>query len=89
MSCPTAIQAEFFTLQKLATYASCSVRWLRSRLVDAHNPLPHFKVGGKVLVKREEFDQWMAMHRMKRPADHVSGLVDTVVAQLQKPRRIA
>ena len=46
----------YFDLKALAAYSSCSVRWLRDRLVDRLHPLPHYRIEGKILVKREEFD---------------------------------
>lgn len=86
---PESIQPGFFTLRTLASYASCSVRWLRARLVDAYDPLPHFKIGGKVLVKREDFDQWINTHRVVRRADDLKELVETVVAQVRPRKRVA
>lgn len=77
----------YFDLQALAVYASCSVRWLRNRLLDHHQPLPHYRVEGKILVKREEFDRWMTTHRTRQPANDVAELVESVVSQMQKPPR--
>jgi hypothetical protein len=82
-------EAGYFDLQALAAYSSCSVRWLRNRLVDHHQPLPHYRVDGKILVKREEFDRWMTTHRTMQPANDVAALVESVVSQIQKPRRTA
>ncbi|QPD02711.1 MAG: DNA-binding protein [Candidatus Nitrospira kreftii] len=79
----------YFDLQALAAYSCCSVRWLRNRLVDHHQPLPHYRVGGKILVKREEFDRWMTTHRTMQPANDLAELVESVVSQIQKPRRTA
>lgn len=79
----------YFDLQALAVYSSCSVRWLRNRLADHHQPLPHYRVEGKILVKREEFDRWMTMHRTRQPATDVAELVESVVSQMEKSPRIA
>jgi hypothetical protein len=79
----------YFDLQALAQYSCCSVRWLRNRLVDHYQPLPHYRVGGKILVKREEFDRWMTTFRMMQPAHDLAELVESVVSQIQKPRRTA
>jgi len=79
----------YFDLQALAVYSSCSVRWLRNRLLDHHQPLPHYRVEGKILVKRDEFDQWMTTHRTRQPANDVAELVESVVSQMQKPPRTA
>jgi hypothetical protein len=72
----------YFTLKSLVAYSSCSSRWLRSRLVDSEHPLPHFKIGGKILVKREEFDEWITRHRVIRHANAINDIVDSVLTQL-------
>jgi hypothetical protein len=36
------------------------MRKLRDYLSDPVRPLPHYRVGGKVLVRRSEFDSWIA-----------------------------
>jgi hypothetical protein len=82
-------ESGYFDLQALAAYSCCSVRWLRNRLVDHHQPLPHYRVGGKILVKCEEFDRWMMKHRTMQSASNLAELVESVVSQIQKPRRTA
>lgn len=65
----------YLTLRALADYSGCSVRWLRDRLVDAHHALPCFRLpGGKVLVRRSDFDGWVSRYRAVGRAD-----VDQVV----------
>ena len=83
------ISTDYFDLKALATYSSCSVRWLRDRLVDRTYPLPHYRIEGKLLVKRDEFDQWIAAHRVVRPTDQLTEIVESVVAQVCPPRRVA
>ncbi|WP_447975373.1 helix-turn-helix domain-containing protein [Nitrospira sp. Kam-Ns4a] len=70
----------YLDLRALAAYASCSVRWLRARLADAAHPLPHYRIGRKLLVKREEFDVWIARYRVCRRGEDLDQLVDQVVA---------
>jgi hypothetical protein len=82
-------QPGYFTLRTLGTYSNCSVRWLRDRLVDQTHPLPHHRVGGKLLVKKDDFDRWMDAHRVVHPSDQLTLIVDSVVAQLHSPRRVA
>jgi excisionase family DNA binding protein len=53
----------FLDLRALSTYASISVRKLRDLLADPLNPLPAYQVGGKILVRRSEFDGWMSRYR--------------------------
>lgn len=79
----------YLDLRTLADAASCSIRWLRSRLVDPADPLPHFKVQGKVLVKRDEFDRWMERHRIVQPENSIDDLVNSVVAGVFHPRQVA
>jgi len=86
---PAPVQPRFLDLRTLAAYSSCSVRWLRDRLVDRVHPLPHYRIGGKLLVQRDEFDQWMDVHRVVQPSDQLSQIVESVVAQFQPSRRVA
>ena len=83
------IQPNFLDLKRLAVYSSCSVRWLRDRLVDRTHPLPHYRIGGKMLVQRDEFDEWIAVHRMVQPSDQLSQIVESVMTQLHPPQRVA
>jgi hypothetical protein len=54
----------YLGLRALASYSGMSVRWLRDRLTDFHCPLPCYRLpGGKVLVRRSEWDAWIARYR--------------------------
>ncbi len=53
----------FLPVRALASYSGLSVRKLRECLGDPLHPLPHYRVGGKILVRRSEFDAWMVTHR--------------------------
>ena len=70
-------------------YSSCSVRWLRNRLIDQQHPLPHYRIEGKILVAREDFDRWMSAFRVISQADAVSDIVESVMAQVRPSKRIA
>jgi hypothetical protein len=76
------IEPDYFDLRMLAAYSSCSVRWLRDRLVDQAHPLPHHRIGGKLLVKKDDFDRWMEAHRVVRPSDRLSRIVESVMAEV-------
>jgi hypothetical protein len=77
----------YLGLRALAAYSGCSVRWLRDRLVEPQHPLPCFRLpGGKILVRRSEFDAWLAQYRSRGPRD-VAGVVDDVLRGLSGPRR--
>jgi excisionase family DNA binding protein len=74
----TASLDGYLGLTALATYAGLSVRTLRARLRDAHDPLPSYRVGGKRLVKRSEFEAWMAR---RRATVRVDAIVDDVLRE--------
>ncbi len=53
----------YLPLTALSGYAGLSVRTLREHLADSAHPLPCYRVGGKVLVRRSEFDAWVRAFR--------------------------
>lgn len=75
----------YLSLRALASYSGCSVRWLRDRLGDPLHPLPCYRLpGGKVLVRRGEFDKWLARYRQVGRAD-VRAIVEDVLQDLARP----
>jgi hypothetical protein len=82
-------ESGYLDLKALASYASCSVRFLRARLTDHSNPLPCYRIGGKVLVKRVEFDAWMSQYRHVPQPDELDQIVDGIVAAVGSPKRAA
>jgi Helix-turn-helix domain len=71
----------YLSLKALATYSGLSVRKLRNCLRHPSSPLPHYRVGGKILIRRSEFDIWIAAYR--RVGDTgVDQIVDDVMAKL-------
>jgi len=71
---PIAFDDGYLSLDELATYAGLCVRTLRRYLDDPRHPLPHYHIGGRVLVKRSEYDEWAQPYHVA-PAD-----TDTVQA---------
>ena len=53
----------FLSLKALAAYSGLGVRTLRGYLTDLTDPLPCYRVGGKIVVRRSEFDSWIAHYR--------------------------
>ena len=53
----------FLSLRTLAGYSGLSVRKLRDCLEHPQHPLPCYRIGGKILVRRSEFDAWIAAYR--------------------------
>ncbi|HKW92684.1 MAG TPA: hypothetical protein VJX92_12340 [Methylomirabilota bacterium] len=69
----------FLSLRALAGYSGLSVRCLRTHLADPRRPLPCYRIGGKILVRRSEFDGWATQFRQGGPA-RVQAIVDAVLA---------
>ena len=74
------ISDAYFSLKTLASYSGLSVRRLRGYLTDRKWPLPFFRIGGKILVRKSDFDGWAAQFR--RDATGVDALVDDVLRDL-------
>jgi hypothetical protein len=72
----------WLSLKALATYSSLSVRKLRQHLEDSLHPLPCYRVGGKLLVRRSDYDAWVSRYRKVGRAD-VDRIVDDVLASLK------
>lgn len=67
----------YLSLRDLSAYSGISVRKLRTHLRDPIHPLPCFRIGGgKLLVRRSDFDAWMTQFRLD-PTD-----VDTIVSEV-------
>ena len=69
----------FLPLKALAGYGGLSVRKLREYLDDSSHPLPHYRVGGKILVRRSVFDGWIAAYLTRSPSE-----VDRIVSDVLK-----
>jgi len=76
----------YLSLRALAAYGGCSVRWLRDRLVDPDRPLPCYRLpGGKILVRRSEFDGWIRRFHQDGPS-RVRAVVEEVLSGLGPSR---
>lgn len=53
----------YLSLRALAGYSGLSVRSLRACIADLADPLPCYRVGGKILVRVSEYDGWKARRR--------------------------
>jgi hypothetical protein len=67
----------YLSLRGLSDYSSLSVRTLRGYISHPAWPLPHYRVGGKILVKPSEFDTWVSKFRVEQ-----SPQVDALVADV-------
>lgn len=84
----TTLLDPYLPLRALAAYSGCSIRWLRDRLYDLRHPLPYYRLpGGKILVRRSEFDAWLARYRHMDNPD-VKRIVTDTIQRLRKPSKV-
>jgi len=57
------IDDRYMDIKGLSAYCGLSVRTLWDYLGDSEQPIPHFRMKKKVLVKKSEFDGWMENYR--------------------------
>jgi predicted DNA-binding transcriptional regulator AlpA len=72
----------YFDLRRLAQYSSFSVRTLRDYLTRTDDPIPCFRIGRKIIVKRSEFDAWIEKHRDR--TGNLNALVDDILGGFSK-----
>jgi len=70
-----------FDLKGLSAYSALGVGTLRDYIRTGL--LPCFKLRGKVLVRRSEFDKWLEGYRVNKEQD-VNRMVDGVMDSLKK-----
>lgn len=73
----------YFDLKMLAQYSCIGVRTLRSYLRDPDHPLPHFRLRGKVLVRRRDFDLWIEGFRAEAERTSLNKLVNNVLTEIR------
>ncbi len=78
---PGGVECQWLDLQALTQYACVSNRTLRTWINSAHDPLPASRIGGKILVRRRDFDGWLEAHRLTT-ADRVNAIVEQLVTEL-------
>lgn len=72
----------YLSITALAAYSGLSRRKLRELLKDPVRPLPHYRIGAKILVKRGEYDGW-ALHYRRVGNPDVEQIVSEVLAGLK------
>jgi len=70
---------QYFDLKGLERYSAIRVPTLRDHIKSGS--LPAFKVKGKVLVKKSEFDQWVERYRVSKNQD-LNNLVDDILSDM-------
>jgi hypothetical protein len=75
----------YLPLKELSKVCGYGVRWLRYRIHDPVDPLPYHRPGGKIIVRRSEFDAWMA-RRQRIGTPDIDRVVATVVSAVRGTR---
>jgi excisionase family DNA binding protein len=79
---PLSVWDPLLSLKALSAYSSLSERMLRNLLRERSNPLPHYRVGGRVLVRRSHFDKWLEVYREPAFDQDADAIVRRLVADL-------
>ena len=77
------VEDRYLDLTRLSEYSSMSISMLRDYLKNGQKSLPHFKLRGKILVKRSEFDQWMKENFRGRLDMDIDSLANETIASLK------
>ena len=74
------IDDQYFDLRGLSAYSALGVATLRDYIRS--DALPCFKVKGKILIKKSEFDTWVERYRINQAQD-INSIVDGVMESLE------
>ena len=74
-----SLKDRYFDLRGLSAYSAFGVATLRDYIRS--DGLPCFKVKGKILIKKSEFDRWIENYRINQSQD-IDTLVDSVMSDL-------
>jgi excisionase family DNA binding protein len=69
-----------YDLRGLSAYCSLGVPTLRDHIRSGD--LPCFKVKGKILVRRSEFDAWLERHRVNSQHE-ITGIVNDIMVSIK------
>ena len=75
-----ALKDRYFDLRGLSAYSSLAVSTLRDYI--SAGKLPCFKLKGKILIRKSEFDTWLEGHRFNKRQD-LKNIVDEVMTSLE------
>jgi excisionase family DNA binding protein len=77
---------DYLGVRELAGVSGLSVKTLRRAIADPLAPLPHYRVGAKILVRRSDFEGWMAGRKVSR--DNILARVERAAAELQRSLQV-
>lgn len=74
------LKDRYFDLRRLSVYSSLGVGTIRDYIREG--TLPYFKIKGKILIRKSEFDEWMEEHRGESHQD-INGMVNEIMNNLK------
>ena len=86
------VEREYFNVKELSDYSGLGVRTIWSFLKDLTNPLPHIRIGRKIVrIKRTDFDVWISVYYVsdterKNTADRIVREVMNDFRKKRQPR---
>ena len=75
-----SLNDQYFDLKGLSAYSAFGVGTLRDYIRS--DALPCFKVRGKILIKKSEFDAWVERYRINQAQD-INSIIDGVMESLE------
>ena len=73
------LKDQYFDLKGLSVYSALGIGTLRDHIREG--ALPCFKVKGKILIKRSEFDKWMDSYQIHKKKDIQAVITDALNTQ--------
>lgn len=80
---PITLSDSYMDIKGLNQYSSLGCSTIRSYLKRG---LPHFRLKGKILIRKSEFDKWLEQYRVNTQQD-LKSMVNEVVVRLKKVKR--
>ena len=75
-----SLKDQYFDLKGLASYSALKVPTLRDYIKSGD--LPCFKVKGKILIRKSEFDGWLEQYRLNRK-QQINAIVDDIMSTIK------
>ena len=72
---------EVIDLRSLRKYVTVSDSTLRAWIAESADPLPAYRVGAKLYVRRAAFDAWFERHRVR--VQDLSEIDSSIAAELR------
>ena len=74
------LKDQYFDLRGLSAYSTLGVSTLREYIKGGK--LPAYKVKGKVLIRKNEFERWIEGHRMNQKKD-IESIADDIIKSMK------